>query len=237
MIRAQPNYGQKWLYNRLIYYYTRKNPNTHIPLVIELDTMSLDFEGLVDYLGNQLKIDGYDSNTLLKKRKVKVKNALIKKIATGCQFIVFNNAYQFIHSNDFTAFYKFLEYLYEEVDGLDSNYKCICFFVEQTPHQYTHMQYCVLSKQTSSVDARRLEELKFVDLDEHQPISADDFRHFYKKANITIQDKLKCYWDDITQITGLLQQCNNGNPEKLIPLICEKIGIKFKEYENKWLKY
>ena len=240
IIRAEEQFGQRWLFHRLIYQYqhTQKR-SVHSPIPIDLNELKFDLNGLIDYLSIKLNASNYDKNQTLKKKKAKFKNAISLKLETGTQFIVLKNAFTFIHSNEFIEFYNLLDYLYTEIEALDiKGNKCIFFLVENTPESYHHSTHCICSKDVHSAIAKLQEGLKFIDLHELTPISEDDIMKWLGQLEGSL---LACFsewvnngqWD----FKKLFKTFNTGNPEEIIPFLCHKIGKNYNEHENSWLKY
>lgn len=236
VIRAEQNYGQRWLYNRLIAHYEAKNV-IHVPLIIDLSDLQFNLEGLIDYLSHKMEVPSYDKTENAEKKKRKLKNLLGDKVKTATQFIVLKNAYSFVHSNDFNLFYNALNYFHDEIEALDSHHKCILLFVESTVEPYKHQHHCIFSGDLGVLQARRSKEFRFIDLDKNTPISLADLKAWLEKVDDMTLECFDCYIEDDKELQKLLTLCDNGNPEKVIPFICETIGKNYEEHEHLWLKH
>ncbi len=235
VLRAAENYGQRWLYNRLIHHYQEKRV-IHKTFLIDFKELKIDsLDNLIDYLSEQIGVQKYNPNDSFDKKKIKLRNTISALIDTASQFIVLKNAYSFIHSSDFDKFYELLNHFYEELDAIEPEHKCIFLFVEQVLEPYTDIEkYCVFSSETKSFKAKMDKTLKIVDLDAIKGITRKCMEEWFGK----VPEEIIEYFDSSDEgLEQLIKECGNGNPEMIIPAICEKIGINFHEHKSTWLKY
>ncbi len=233
VVRAAENYGQRWLYNRLIHHYQEKRV-VHKTFLIDLTELNINsLDNLIDYLSEQI-VQKYNPTDSRDAKVRKLRRDLSTMISTASQFIVLKNAYTFIHSTEFNDFYGLLDDFYQEIKILESEHKCIFLFVEQSLEPYAHSEYCTFSSETQSFKAKTDKTLKIIDLDNIKGITRNCMEEWFGKVPVEIIDFFDCSDEGLEQ---LVRECGNGNPEIIIPAICEKIGINFNEHKSTWLKY
>lgn len=228
-------YGQEWLVNKLINHFQKENRNVHDTIFLDFGELNTNLVHFIDSLSQYLGVT-YEYIREPVAKKTKLRNALQSRIATKSQFIVIRNAYPFIHSAEFADFLKVISYFHDEFNAAELEHKCIFFFVElRCSEPYQHVQHCLFSSEHAPYRARDCEEFRFIDLDVIQPVPEAEVRKWIEKTPPKIYN---CFKELLKE--GNQEQMKNfiadGNPQRLIPLICEKLGKKYAEYESKWRK-
>lgn len=237
IIRGEKNYGQRWLYNKLIYHYAK---HYVIHQVFQLDFLSLGIitmEDLIDNLASSLKVERYEPGEDIEDKEIMLKHHILAKIHTQNQFFVLENAYNFIHSDIASGFYDFLQSLHKELRVAKPEHKFIFLFVENTINKYEKNTKCMFTEEYKLHEAEDMfieeKQLKMVDLNTISPVSNNCIDEWFDKIKNTT---LKIIKPSLTDIDTFICECDNGHPEKIIKKISEKLG-KTSEYPNKWLKY
>jgi len=211
LIRANPGYGQRWLYNRFI----RQHSGRHAPINIDMGKMNLDLEGFINTLGNKL-VEDYDRGEDLNTRKIQLKQSLCFKVATNTQFIVIENASNFIHSSGFLDFYQMLsEFNLEITINKNLNHNCVFFFVENQSTPYTCEHY-LCSSQSEPEDFIKYKDFKIFGLPEIEPLDEECIVNWLESKDETI----KAYLGDCR---SLIEEFD-GHPMKTIDFLCQKIN-------------
>lgn len=159
IIRGEGNYGQKWLYNKLVYdYFERFEPFVK-PSLIDFNERNITtFENLLDALCDELNIEGYKDKPL-RKKKTMVKNQLLDKMDTTSQILIFKGACASL-AEDFEEFYEILLFISDEIE--DSKYvdtKCIVLLIENEEHKLSdHQDKFIFLSKTPSYKAKTIKE-------------------------------------------------------------------------------
>ncbi len=235
IIRGEGSYGQKWLYHKLVYDYFERIGTFVKPLVIDFKQRNITtFENLLDELCEEFKVE-YKSKTTSKKKSI-VKKYLLDKMETTSQILIFNEACNSL-ANEFEAFYEILVFISDEMEVNElSNTKCILLLVESEKDQLIGHEdkFVFLSKTTASYKAKMIKELRFIDLDLISPITKICIETWLGKLPPHILDCIDC---DDEYIEKLINDCDNGHPDKVIPEVCKLINIDFEQKKNLWLTF
>ncbi|MGB0525039.1 MAG: hypothetical protein ACPGJS_18850 [Flammeovirgaceae bacterium] len=236
IIRANQNSGQRWFYNQLINEY--KKP-THQSLVIEM--AQKDLPSLFHELSSHFTPRFTPTDNISKQTR-RLRNALTDKLQTKSQFIIFKDSYSFVHSDEFDQLYDILTDFNEEIKSMrsedartqDYRHKCVFLFVESSVEEYQHPHYLSCAN-TNLLRAKQCTEIKLFDLDGVPKFNYEDLEAWILKLENHL---MNCFGDDIpTTIQQLIENCENGNPEKVIPILCKKINQDYSKLKNIWLKY
>jgi hypothetical protein len=168
-------------------------------------------------------------------KRIKLKNELVKRIETRSQFIILINSYSFIHSEEYKDFIKMIKYFSDEINNADLSHKCIFLFVEeQTSARYAHTEDCIFSDIVQVLQARLINGFRFVDLGETRPIKTTDIASWLTQCT---DEQISYFKDQASEECEMLKFLGDGNPQQVIALICEKMGVNYIENEKIWLKY
>jgi len=210
LIRANPGYGQRWLYNRFI----KQHSARHAPITIDMGKMNLDLEGFINTLGDEL-VEDYDIGEDLDTRTIQLKQSLCSKVATNTQFIVIENASNFVHSPGFLDFYKMLSRFNLEITiNKKLIHNCIFFFVENQSTPYACDNY-FCSSELEPEDFIKHKDFKIFGLPEIEPFDEECLNIWLNKNEI--------FKSHLGDCKSLLEEFN-GHPMKTINFIREKIS-------------
>ncbi len=226
----EADYGQEWLTSKLIHS-VQKSRSIHKPISIDFAELNIDLNAFIEQIGQNLGV----KDKVNKNRPKEIRRALEDRIATKSQFVIIKNAHHFIHnSEEFYDFINVIEYFHEEMVETSKNHKCVFIFVEMKSHApYSHKQYCTFSNETTPHLARKCKGFRFIDLDAIQPIVKEDLEDWLESLPEETSDIFEEILSNQEQMENFIA---DGNPQRLIPLICEKLGKKYAEYESKWRK-
>ncbi len=238
IIRGVGDYGQRWLYNKLIHDYFDKNNNYSDPIVIDFSDISNEkvfLEIFCDYLGIKGLEKAADETQKQKMRKAKFTELVKNKIKTSPQFIICKNAFNFME-NHITYFDEIFEEVSLSISGQEDEYKekYIFLFVENTNELYSNSEM-IFGKEKKIRNIEDKTNLKFVDLGSIEPIKNKCIDNWLDLLPEDIRKKTNTLSDN--DITQFICECNNGHPDLVIPKMCEIIGVNYLENEKQWLKY
>lgn len=232
----QADYGQRWLANKLIQEYRNIQP-LHEPIGLDFLQLNLKLESFVEHLAIALGIN-FQPNMEMNAKRIKLKNQLGSRIVTRSQFIILINSYTFIHSAEYQEFLSLIKYFSEEINNNDElPYKCVFLFVEeQNSARYKHINDCIFSEElTNVIHARRVQDFRFIDLGLTSPISLLNVNDWLGEH--CSDEQLCCFQPYQDEECEMLNLIGDGNPQKVIPIICATIGINYIEKEKIWLRY
>ncbi|MEZ4883363.1 MAG: hypothetical protein R3E32_01410 [Chitinophagales bacterium] len=233
VIRAEQNYGQSWLYNRLIYHYQTEKP-IHPPITIDLKSSQFNVSSLVQHLALNIGVKKYDESESIDVHRHQIKEVLLEKIETASQILIIKNVNILIHSEDFEAFVDIIDYFFTKIKS-STIHKCIFFFIEdELTIGDPYSQYCIFSSKTKAFQAKQEQLLKFIAL---TPIQALTNKCIEDWLGLAEEDICDCFNLEEKTIEQLLIDCGNGHPEKVLYYICREIGQEFDKHKSKWLKY
>jgi len=241
VIRANDDFGQRWLCTRLINTY---KADVHEPIIFDLEnTTGYDLQLLVgELIKKLLEIDVWkkwqdrlNRFTTLEEKIEKSRNELVdllsRKTETATQFVIIKNAFNHIDSKSdkFLNFRRLLIDLDDKMYATD--YKCIFIFIEKRPEQYTCEEYLCTHIHDDEFETMKMvenERLKIVGLQEIKEFTESDIKKWLGN------DKM---------IDAIFHRLINRNhseliakkhPELVIRHICEEFNVTF---QDKWLKY
>ncbi|MEN0046169.1 MAG: hypothetical protein AAF806_03810 [Bacteroidota bacterium] len=239
VIRAERNFGQKWLYNRLINHYANQKKPIHRPLVFNFEELKLDTFGFLEELSKGLEIKISRIQEEYEVNFARIINGLCKNAQTATQFIIIENAYSFLHASSlFDSFYhKLLKELEKYMRAMEAKHKCIFLFIEHSSKPYQITDYILFTEKVKKSEARRSNSLKFIDLKPNSSISKEDFRTWIDNSDQHIFDCFDYYFQQRTIDEILSKECGDGNPEEVLKFICSEMKIDYEEHQNLWLKH
>jgi hypothetical protein len=242
VIKGDGNYGQEWLYNRLIHQFADKNL-VHQTIVLDFSSSGgiENTEDVLDLLANKLKCEDYDINNKPFDKKFVLIDVIREKIKSGTQFIVFKNAHNFLKSEHFSDLYGFMEHLSTQLDTWNKkptseNHQCICFFVDDKAHEYS-IRYCLSAQNEEDLLSVRMHTgLKFIVLCPIQPIQSSDLNQWLAGLKEGF-DMFQCILTKYQSLDNFLNQCSSSNPVDLIKQICEEIDKDYEKCKGQWLTH
>lgn len=240
VIRAEQNYGQSWLYNRLIYHYQTEK-HIHTPITIDFRRSQFNASSFIQHLALNIGVKNYHESDTLDVYVSKIKDVLLEKIETKSQILIIKNVNLLIHYEEFEIFVDMMNHFYTRIEEALSKlektvfHKCIFFFIEDTTTVGDpYSQYCLFPSKIEAHKARKEQGLKFFAL---TPIHALTNKCIKDWLDAADEDTCDCFDFEQKTIEQLLIDCGNGHPEKVLHYICRKIGHEFDKHKSKWLKY
>lgn len=240
VVRANDDFGQRWLCTRLIKKY---QANAHEPIPVDLEASACDLQGLVESLIRgilkqdawqkwQNRLNRFTAEEKIKESRRELGKLLHKRTESATQFVIIKNAFTHIDSKS-DKFLHFCNLLIELDNWMyDTDYKCILIFVEKRPDQYTCQEY-LCTHMHDSFEAMKMvdkEKLKIVGLQEIKEFSESDIKEWLEDSDLhdQIRDKLLNNGKSFTELIA------KKHPELVIREICEELNVTFQE---KWIKH
>jgi hypothetical protein len=230
------DHGQRWLMNKLIHNYA-KNQELHDPFSLDFLETNTTVSTFIFNLCNHLGVVNQNLEEPMK-NKIRLKNAIYDKLETKSQFIILMNAYQFVHSVEFEKFLQLLRYFSLEFNESDRQHKCIFIFVEEKiSERYEYRDICVFADDVDNTEIiKRAKEFCFIDLGQTPQFAGKEINDWVN-TNYSKNEMMKNFEKQQNDINLMTEFVGDGNPQRLIPLICSQIGLNFTENESIWMKY
>jgi len=242
VICADGECGQEWIYNQLIHRFSALHP-IHQSIIIDFEKGILTLEDVFDQIAK--KLGCYDDiSHKLEWKSNDLIDVIREKVEQASQFIVFKNAYRFLHTdNHFDQFYDFLNYLCVKLNRINKSKEkehqhiCVCFFVENHTQKYEHNNKCLVASNNTQLVVQQLTNLKFIILESVQPLSSNELVEWVtrKKEHYETFKSLVDNYDEYLE--DFINQCPSKNPLDVIKMICDEIDHNYEVNRGQWLKH